>query len=86
MDATSRCGSAEGRCQRSDGNTFGTLTLAATVRLMTPLVLTAMGGVFADRANIFNIGLESFMLIERVLCHVRQLFDGKSRRGPCSQS
>lgn len=42
---------------------FGTLTFAAMIRLMTPLVLTAMGGVFADRANIFNIGLESFMLI-----------------------
>jgi simple sugar transport system permease protein len=42
---------------------FGSLTLAAMIRLATPLILTSMGGLFADRANIFNIGLESFMLI-----------------------
>lgn len=39
------------------------MTMAATIRLATPLILTALGGTFADRANIFNIGLESFMLV-----------------------
>jgi len=42
---------------------FGALTLSATLRLATPLILTGMGGLFGDRANVFNIGLESFMLI-----------------------
>ncbi|MBW8347919.1 ABC transporter permease [Bacillus sp. IITD106] len=42
---------------------FGSLTFAAMFRLATPIILTAMGGAFADRANIFNIGLESFMLV-----------------------
>jgi ABC-type uncharacterized transport system permease subunit len=42
---------------------FSALTLSATIRLATPLILTGMGGLFADRANVFNIGLESFMLL-----------------------
>lgn len=42
---------------------FSALTFSATIRLATPLILTGMGGLFADRANVFNIGLESFMLI-----------------------
>ena len=42
---------------------FGAMTLSATLRLATPLILTGMGGLFGDRANVFNIGLESFMLI-----------------------
>ncbi len=41
---------------------FGTATLAAMVRLSTPLVLASMGGAFGNKSGVFNIALESFML------------------------
>ncbi|MEL7589770.1 MAG: ABC transporter permease [Anaerolineaceae bacterium] len=37
--------------------------LAATFRIMTPILLAGLGGVFCWKASIFNIGLEGFMLI-----------------------
>lgn len=37
--------------------------IAATLRMATPLLLTAMGGILCQRAAIFNIGLEGYMLI-----------------------
>lgn len=41
---------------------FSTVTIAATIRLAVPLVLASGGGCFGDKAGIFNIALESFML------------------------
>ena len=37
--------------------------LASTIRLVAPILLAGLGGLFAQRAGIFNIALEGLMLI-----------------------
>ena len=37
--------------------------LQATVRLSTPFILAAMGGIFSDKAGVSSIELESYLLI-----------------------
>jgi simple sugar transport system permease protein len=45
-----------------DWFTFPVLILSATLRVATPLILCAMGGLFSERSGIIDIGLEGKML------------------------
>jgi len=45
------------------GDVFNQELLAASVRLATPLLLAALGGLVAWRAGVINLAMEGFMLI-----------------------
>src|SRR4051812_18701216 len=42
---------------------FDIALLASTIRLFTPILLAALGGMFTSRAGIFNVALEGLMLV-----------------------
>jgi len=41
---------------------FSVSLLAAALRMMTPLLYASLGGLFTDRAGVFNIALEGMLL------------------------
>ncbi len=42
---------------------FSTGTLSSTLRLSVPITLAALGGIFAEKSGVINIGLEGLLII-----------------------
>ena len=57
---------------------FSPELLAASIRIATPIILAAMGGLLCIKARIFNIALEGFMLISSFFAIVAIQFLGGS--------
>lgn len=50
--------------------------LAAAVRMATPILLTAVGEIFAERSGILNIGVEGIMLVGALSAFLSAYFSG----------
>jgi len=55
---------------------FGIPLLLATLRSASPLIITAIGGLFAERAGVINIALEGKMLTGAFMAVVVAYFTG----------
>lgn len=53
-------------------------TMASTIRMATPLMLMALGGLLCQRAGVFNIALEGFALVGAFAAIVVVQFTGGS--------
>jgi len=56
-------------------------TLAATLRVATPLVLCAMGGLFSEKSGIIDVGLEGKMLTAAFLAAATASLTGSGWAG-----
>jgi len=45
------------------GSIFTLTLFAATFRMATPIIFATMGGIFSSQSGIFNVGLESLLII-----------------------
>ena len=53
-----------------------TAILHSSIRIMTPFLFAAIGGLFSEAAGILNIGLEGLMLISAFFCVTAAGFSG----------
>jgi len=51
--------------------------LAASIRLSIPIMLAALGGMFAERSGVLNIGLEGMMLLGCFVGFIVAYFSGQ---------
>ena len=58
--------------------------LTATLRMATPLVYTAVGETYAERAGVVNIGLEGLMLIGACSAYTAVFYTGNLMAGVLS--
>ena len=58
-------------------STFLVGWLAATVRLAGPLLLAALGELFAERAGVLNIGIEGLMLLGALASYLVSWYTGE---------
>jgi simple sugar transport system permease protein len=55
---------------------FNLETLGSTLRMATPLMMAAVGGLFSERSGIINIALEGLMLVGAFVAVVISYFTG----------
>ncbi|UYN95551.1 MAG: ABC transporter permease [Enhydrobacter sp.] len=60
---------------------FVVLVLAATLRVATPLILCAMGGLFSEKSGIIDVGLEGKMLMAAFLAAATAALTGSAWLG-----